>query len=206
MKHLRATAKSGMAAKLARMRGGSVGGSASCGPTKGYATGGVVTDSDDGGDPIDGVSAKKSMSKPGRMKGGKGDKDKKSKGTNVNVIIMGKDSGPQAAAMPPPGPPPGPPRPPMAPPMPPPGAGPGPGGPGGPPPPMRASGGRVMSDAKQDKKMISGMIHKHEKNEHGGKLTKFKRGGGVLKGDGAGGGLGRLAKMRAYGSKPGKSS
>jgi len=200
MKHLRETSKSGMAAKLSRMRGAAGSAHKSGGAVKCYATGGAVSDADDGGSPIDGVGTKGNMSKPGRMKGGKG--DKKSKGTNVNVIIMSKDAAPGAAAAPPPGPPPAmPPRPPMAPP-PPPGAGPGP---GGPPPPMRANGGRVHDDAKQDKKMIAGMIHKHEKNQHSGKLTKFKRGGGILK-DGAGGGLGRLAKMRAYGSKPGKSS
>ena len=65
-----------MAAKLARMRGGSA--MKDCGP-KGYATGGAVSGDiggDDDSNPIDGVSAKKSMSKPGRMKG-KGDKDKK---------------------------------------------------------------------------------------------------------------------------------
>ncbi len=203
MKHLRASSKSGMAAKLSRMRGAGTDGSRPAKAVRGYATGGAVGDVDDGDSPIDGVAARKSMTKPGRMKGGKGDKgDKKSKGTNVNVIIMSKDAAAPAAAAPP-GPPPGgppmPPKPPMAPP-PPPGA-----GPGGSPMPMRANGGRVHDDAKQDKKMISNMIHKHEKNEHGGKLTKFKRGGGVLKGDGAGGGLGRLAKIKAYGSKPGKA-
>lgn len=153
MKHLRASSKSGMAAKLARMRGGDVGrvtkGMPSRDGAKGYATGGVVNDEDGG--PIDGVSAKKSMGKPGRMKGGKGPKDGGKKGTNVNVIIMGKDSAPAAPPMA------GPPGPPMP-----------PGPPGGPPPPMRASGGRV------------------------------------LKGKGSGGGLGRLAKMKAYG-KAGKS-
>jgi len=38
------------------------------------------------------------------------------------------------------------------------------------------------SDAAEDKKMISAMIHKHEKNDHPGKpLTKFKKGGTVTK-------------------------
>lgn len=168
MKHLRSTSKSGMAAKLSRMRGAGTDGSRPVKGVRGYATGGAVGDPDDGDSPIDGIGAKKSMSKPGRMKGGKGDKgDKKSKGTNVNVIIMSKDAAAPAASAPPGppagGPPPMPPRPPMA--GPPPGA-----GPGGPPPPMRANGGRVN----------------------------------VLKGKGSGGGLGRLAKMKSYGSKPGK--
>jgi large subunit ribosomal protein L7/L12 len=61
----------------------------------------TIDDADDGDSPIDGVAARKSMSKPGRMKGGKGDKgDKKSKGTNVNVIIMSKDAAAPGAAAP----------------------------------------------------------------------------------------------------------
>ncbi len=169
MNKFRTSAKSAMAAKLARYCGGDVSRVKSGMPkrdgSKGYATGGTVTD--DTGPSIDGVDKKGSLAKPGRTKGGKGKDDKGAKkgATNVNVIIMpagGKGDGP----MPPPpagGPPMPPPRPPMA--GPPPG-GPPPGPPGG--PPMRARGGRV------------------------------------LKGDGSGGGLGRLNKIRAYGSKPGK--
>lgn len=189
MKHLRATSKSGMAAKLARYCGGDVSrvkkGMPSRDGAKGYATGGMV--SDDDGDEFDGMAAKKSMSKPSRMKG----KDKgKDKGTNVNVIVMPKADAPAMPMPPPPGPMAGPPPPPPGPP--------------GPPMPMRARGGRVHEDAAQDKKMVAGMIHKHETNKHTGSPTKFKKGGGILKGDGAGGGLGRLAKARAYGSRPGK--
>lgn len=170
MKHLRSSSKSGMAAKLARMRGASGGMKGGATERKAYATGGAVGDPDDGQSPIDGVGERRSASKPSRMMGGKGDKKGKGekKGTNVNIIIMGKGDQPGAAAAPPAppagGPPPMPPRPPMAPPGPPPGA-----GPGGPPMPMRASGGRVLKEK------------------------------------GAGGGLGRLAKVKAYGSKPGKA-
>lgn len=42
----------------------------------------------------------------------------------------------------------------------------------------RARGGRI--DMKQDKKMVSTAVHKHEKNMHKGeKETKFKHGGKV---------------------------
>lgn len=158
MKNLRATAKSSMAAKLARYCGGDVKrvqkGMPSRDGSKGYANGGGISDEDEGD--IDGVGAKPSMSKPGRTKGK--DKDKKG-GTNVNVIIMPKEGGAPAGAAMPPGPPPPPPGPPGPP-------------PGGPPIPMRARGGRVAVSLKKD---------------------------------GAGGGLGRLAKMKAYGPKPGKA-
>lgn len=211
MKHLRASAKSGMAAKLSRYCGGDVArvkkGMPSRDGSKGYASGGVISGERDMD--VDGVGAKRSFAKPGKMKG---DGKAKKGGTNVNVIVMPKDGSAQ------------PPAPPM---MPPPAGGPPP----VPPPgmPMRANGGGVrngtqwdhgdatknasgrayanggkVSDAKQDKKMIASMIHKHEKNEHAGKLTKFKRGGGVGK-TGAGSGLGRLAKVRAYGAKAGKA-
>lgn len=214
MKHLRASAKSGMAAKLARYCGGDVSrvkkGMPSRDGSKGYATGGIVSGESDTA--VDGVSAKRGFAKPGKMKG---DGKAKKGGTNVNVIVMPKEAGAQ------------PPAPPMMPPGPPAG-----GPPPGPPPgmPMRASGGgvrngtqwdhgdatknaqgrayanggKVHDDAKQDKKMISSMIHKHEKKEHGGKLTPFKRGGGVGK-TGSGGALGRLAKIKAYGPKAGKA-
>lgn len=167
MKHLRTSAKSGMAAKLARYCGGDVSRVKSGMPkrdgAKGYATGGTVSDE---GPPIDGVDKKASLSKPGRMKGGKGkDAGAKKGATNVNVIVMPSSKGAEGGAPMPPAPPPmPPPRPPMA--GPPPGPPPG-GPPGG--PPMRARGGRV------------------------------------LKGDGSGGGLGRLNKIKAYGSKPGKA-
>ena len=41
-------------------------------------------------------------------------------------------------------------------------------------------------DAKQDKPMMVGMVHKHEKNMHSGKApTKFAKGGTVTRGNGA---------------------
>lgn len=71
-----------------------------------------------------------------------------------------------------------------------------------------AAGGAVREDMAQDKKMIAGAIHKHDKQMHSGQgMTKLKDGGMVggakskrrmdrpsrLRG-GAGGGLGRLEK------------
>lgn len=153
-----------------------------------YATGGGV------GPGVEGSMPKGNLGKPSRGKAGKG---KTGKGTNVNVIIMGKGDGPKPEMGPPPGGP-GP----MA--GPPPDMGPPPGA-GGPPMPMRAKGGRVNSDAAEDKKMVAKMIHKHEEHDHkGSKMTPFKKGGEVmdqvsLKKDGAGSGLGRLAKVKAYG-------
>ena len=80
--------------------------------------------------------------------------------------------------------------------------------------PMRASGGRVKDDEKQDKAMVKGAVHKHEKDMHPGKpMTKLATGGPVkepttkglvsekgYQGGGAGG-VGRLEKMKAYGKK-----
>lgn len=187
MKSIRDQAKSAMSAKLHRLGAqgslkqadkaeSSHGSDAKC-----YATGGAVA--------VEGGPPKGNLGKPSRGKSAKG---KTGKGTNVNVIIMGKGgAGPEM------GPPPGGPGP-MA--GPPPDMGPPPGA-GGPPMPMRAKGGRVNSDAAEDKKMVAKMIHKHEENDHNGsKMTPFKKGGEVsLKKDGAGSGLGRLAKVKAYG-------
>ena len=41
---------------------------------------------------------------------------------------------------------------------------------------MRAKGGRVM-DEVQDKTMIKKAVHAHDKQMHGGKVTKLKKGG-----------------------------
>lgn len=171
---------------------------------KGYATGGAVKNPALAeGVEAAGGPAKVNLSRPGRKMGGKAPAGKsgKGKGTNVNVIVMphGGDKGAPPAGGPPPdmpmaGPGPGP-----MPPMPPPGA-----GPGGPPMPMRAKGGRVNEDAKADKKMIADAVHKHEKHDHKGqKLTKLSVGGPAKPARGfdagAGGGKGRLEKLKKYG-------
>lgn len=138
MKHLRDQAKSGMAAKINRRSGGDdtkrvmKGMPSRDDETKGYATGGVV----DAG-PIEGMTAKPNIARPGRkMPSMKAKPAAKKGGTNVNVIVMPKGDAPAPAPTPKPempmaGPPP------AMPPMP----GPGPGGP--PPMPMRKDGGRV---------------------------------------------------------------
>lgn len=166
-------------------------GYATGGAVKGYATGGAPSGSMD----TDGAPAKPSLSRPGR-KMGKGKKpDAKKAGTTVNIIIAGKGEGGEKPPMMPPGPPMD-----AGPMPPPPGA-----GPGGPPMPMRAKGGRVSEakEAKEDKPMIAKMIHKHEKEDHkGSPMTKFQSGGKVRQiKDGAGGAAGRLEKIKAYGSK-----
>lgn len=162
-------------------------GYATGGAVKGYATGGAPSGSMD----TDGAPAKPSLARPGR-KMGKGKAMAKKGGTNVNIIIAGKGDGGDKPPMMPPGPPMD-----AGPMPPPPGA-----GPGGPPMPMRAKGGRV-TDAKEDKSMVAKMIHKHEKEDHkGSPMTKFQAGGKVrMIKDGAGGGKGRLEKIKAYGSK-----
>lgn len=181
MKALRDKAKAAESAKLSRLGGGkSSGGDSSCHPgRKGYATGGSV-----GGQDIGGMPSKPNLSRPGRSMGGKKPGGKKGGGkTNVNVIVMGKEGAGEKPPMAPPllGPPPGPaPMPPKMPPPMPPDMGPPPGGPGGPPPMMRAKGGRV--------------------NKAGGGAVKVKHIGKVKMDEGAGGGLGRLAKTRKYGA------
>lgn len=48
----------------------------------------------------------------------------------------------------------------------------------------RKSGGRVHSDAKEDKSLVASMIHKHEAEDHkGSPMTKFARGGHAKKKD-----------------------
>lgn len=129
MKHLRKQAEAAQSAKLHRL--GAMGSlkaarKAEHAPRK-YASGGAVMD--DAG-PVEGMAAKGRLDRPGRSKmSKKGGKDASKKGTTVNVVIA-SGGGPKPP-MPMAGPPPD-----M--PMPPPGA-----GPGGPPMPMRAKGGRV---------------------------------------------------------------
>lgn len=42
------------------------------------------------------------------------------------------------------------------------------------------------TDAAQDKPMVAGMVHKHEKSMHPGKApTKFAKGGSMTRGNGA---------------------
>lgn len=169
-------------------------------PRQHYATGGAVK----GDNPAlaEGLASAPLSDKPSKS-AKKGDKSKKDAKINVNVIVAPKEDKP---AMPPVGPaglapPPMPPGPPMPP-------------PGGPTMPMRASGGRVKDDAKQDKAMVKAAVGKHEKGMHPGKpMTKLATGGpakepttkGLVaekgyQGGGAGG-VGRLEKMRAYGKK-----
>jgi len=165
---------------------------------KGYATGGIVKGDNPAlaeGMGVAGAPAKMSTSRPGRkMPGrvGKG-KDAKKAGTNVNVIIVPKsdDKGMPLAMKDAGGPP-----------MPPPGPMAGPGGPGGPPLPMHKHGGRVHGDAAKDKAATKAAVHKHEKAMHPGKpMTKLAAGGPALTGfdAGAGGGKGRLEKVKKYG-------
>lgn len=176
-------------------------------PRQHFATGGAVRS---GGNPAldeglsaSGEPARPNLSRPGRkMKG----KDKKEAKTNINIVVMGKDKdaappapGPMAAAGPMPPPPmPMPPKPPMG--------GPPVGPDIGPPMPMRKSGGRVEKhdDAAMDKKMIADAVHKHEEHDHPKEpMTKLAKGGPAKPpagiDDGAGGGKGRLEKIKAYG-------
>lgn len=117
------------------------------------ADGGPLGDEFDSGEEMDGEMSKPRLDKPGRG-GGK---------TTVNIIVgKGPDApGAPMAAMPPPPAP-------MPPPanLPPP-----PGGPmGG--MPMRAKGGRVHTDAAQDKKLIAKMIDDNDKKRAaGGRMT-----------------------------------
>ena len=118
-----------------------------------------------------------------RAKGGR----TKHKGTHVNVIVapQGGNTPPMPRPMPPPVVPMAAPKPPMAPPM---------GGPPGMPPPVvpppggappgmmppRAKGGRIHSDAKEDKALImktlkdEGLTHSKSRAE-GGRLVAPKR-------------------------------
>lgn len=174
-------------------------------PRQHFATGGAVRS---GGNPAldeglsaSGEAARPNLSRPGR----KAKKDKDKAKTNINIVVMGKDKdaappipGPMAAAgpMPPPAMP-MPMKPPMGAPM---------AGPDGPPMPMRKAGGRVENhdDAAMDKKMIKAAVHKHEEHDHPGKpMTKLSMGGPAKPpvgiDDGAGGGKGRLEKIKVYG-------
>lgn len=134
MDDIRKQAKSGRASKLARF-----GGMASdisrvkngMPGRAGYATGGAV----EGGGDIGGAPAPRNLSKPGR-KMAKPGKDKK--GTTINIVVAGGGGKPG-------GPPPDMPMPPPQAGPPPPMIGPGP---GGPPMPMRRSGGAVGKYAK----------------------------------------------------------
>lgn len=193
-------------------------GGGSTGPRQHYASGGAVKGlNKDGPAMAEGVSAageaaKLNLGRPGRRMGGKlpmkKPSTKGSKGTHINVIVMGK-GGPGDGAAAPAGPGPG-----AMPPMPPPdmSAGPPPGGP--PMPPMRKHGGRVdKDDEKQDKAMTTRMVHEHEKHMHKGQgLTKLKKHGGRIARSvggpakpprgfdaGAGGAKGRLEKIKEYG-------
>lgn len=153
-------------------------------PRQHYASGGAVKG---GGNPSldEGLSAagspaKPSLARPGRKMAGKGGKKDGKKGTNVNVIIMGK-GGPDAGA---------PPMPPMAdaggPPMPPPGG-----------PPMRASGGRVSKSDAAVK-----IAAKEESRKGGGKVCRSVGGPAMPPrgfDGGAGGARGRLEKIKKYG-------
>lgn len=171
---------------------------------------------------VEGAYAANRADRPMRASGGK--VSKKGGTTVVNVITGGQQQpAPPPMPMPPPGPPPAPPGPPGLPPgaMPPPGAM-GPGGPmGGPPgPPMRARGGGVKAIG-----MNVGTKVQHDPGKKpadhrtvtfkaaGGQVSFRASGGGVVgKGGtvktadkksklpgGAGGGEGRLAKIRKYG-------
>ncbi len=156
----KALAKSGMASKLSKLRAIGARGDpkkankGEAGKRKYHIPGYAYAD----GGAVGGMGASPRLDRPGRKAPGKGGAGKK--GTNVNVIIMGKEG-----AGGPPGASPMPPHPMMPPPMPPhpmggpPGLPPGPGGPpmgppGGPPggglPPglMRKTGGRIPAYAK----------------------------------------------------------
>lgn len=71
-------------------------------------------------------------------------------------------------------------------------------------PPMRARGGRVTKDDETaDKKIIASAVHKHEKHDYPGmKPTRLAAGGPakpIHMAHAAGGGLGRLEKIKKYG-------
>jgi hypothetical protein len=131
----------------------------------------------------------------------RGGKVKGKSATTVNVIVAPKGAGDQAA-MPPPD---------MGPAMPPPPSPPTPpAGAGGPPPgmPMRknggaayAKGGKVGSTFKESVKNGTPVMHDDAKSEEQKHFTNKppitrKRGGSVKMDDGAGGGLGRLEKVK----------
>lgn len=187
MKEHREAATSGMRAKLARM-GGKMGDKKHLERGgKCYAGGGAVGASDMAMGAVDGMPSKPSVSKPAKHKGkgkskGKGD-------THVNVVVMPKGGPdmpmPPGGAMPPPHP--------MPPPMPPPG--PPMGGPPGGPPGMPPPGGPPMGPGGPP------MMH-----AAGGRVGRAT--GGKVRGvkDGAGGGKGRMEKMKMYGEKAGKST
>ena len=192
MKKIAPSGAAGNTRLLSKFGGGSSGPRQEYRP--GYATGGVVKakggEVSGGSRDADGAPAKPPLARAGR-KMGKG-KPKGDAKTNINIIIAGKGDAPASK----------PPMPPMGGPGgPPPDMGPPPGAP--PMPPMRAKGGRVNSDAAEDKAMVTKMIHKHEKEDHkGSPMTKFASGGKIRQiKDGAGGGKGRLEKIAAYGKK-----
>lgn len=175
-------------------------GGGSKGPRQSYATGGAVKGNNPSLDEGMEAAPIAKLDGPKSSKKDKGSKDKKDAKTSINIVVMGKPDAPAApgpSGMVPPGPPP-----PMLPPGPP---------PGGPPMPMRASGGRVKredisasdqagkqdvmgtspgkyakggkvhGDAAEDKKMIAKMVHKHEKKDHPGTKMTTFCAGGMAK-------------------------
>lgn len=174
---------------------------------KGYATGGAVR----GDNPSlsEGLSASGSAAKPSLARSGrKAPKGKKEAKTNINVVVMTPEKGEKPPMAPADMPIAASPMPPPPMPMPPPGA-----GPGGPPMPMRAKGGRVVKDDEaQDKAMVKAAVGKHEAARHPGEpKTKLATGGpakepttkGMLAEGGyqggGGGAMGRLEKAKKYG-------
>lgn len=185
-------------------------GGGSTGPRQAYATGGAVRTSPNPslaeGLSAAGGSAKPSLARPGRKMASKA-KGKGKKETQINVVVAtppAKPEGPPAGLppMPPMAGPPGPPPMPPSPPMPPPGAGPG-------PMPMRAKGGKVVTKsvkkrAEEDRKN-GGPV---SKSDAAVKIAKAEETPGRSVGGpasppkfdaGAGGGLGRLEKIKKYG-------
>lgn len=189
---------------------------------KAYADGGTVRSANPALD--EGISASSKAMPMGKPKADKGQAK-----TNINVVVQPGASGmAPPPPMPMPGPMAGPPPMPPAGGPPAPGLPGGPGAMAM-PMPMRAAGGRVKhDDAAMDKAATKTAVHKHEKAMHPGKpLTKLAKGGAAKMPSfaptpapkapmpvakkapgapvpkspmaGAGGGLGRLQKIKSYG-------